>query len=61
MYIGHGRLFVCLSVCVSLSLAAFQHYCTDPDVLAGMVKVPSNCALLCGLGDFAIGARVSLL
>ena len=26
MYISHGRLCVCLSV------AAFQHYCTDPDV-----------------------------
>ena len=26
MYIGHGRLSVCLS------LAAFPHYCTDPDV-----------------------------
>jgi len=28
MYIGHGRL--CLCGC--LSLAAFPHYCTDPDV-----------------------------
>ena len=26
MYIGYGRLCVCLSV------AAFSHYCTDPDV-----------------------------
>jgi len=26
MYSGHGRL------CVCLSLAAFPHYCTDPDV-----------------------------
>jgi len=26
MYIGHG------GVCVCLSLAAFPHYCTDPDV-----------------------------
>jgi len=26
MYIGHGRL------CVCLSLAAFPHYCTDPNV-----------------------------
>jgi len=26
MYIGHARL------CVCLSLAAFPHYCTDPDV-----------------------------
>jgi len=26
MYIGHGRLFVCLS------LSAFPHYCSDPDV-----------------------------
>jgi len=30
MYIGHGRLCVCVSV--FLSLAAFPHYCTDPDV-----------------------------
>jgi len=29
MYIGHGRL------CVCLSLAAFQHYCMDPDVSWG--------------------------
>jgi len=35
MYIGHGRLRVCLSV--SLSLAAFSHYCTDPDVAWGIV------------------------
>jgi len=28
MYIGHGRLCVCLS----MSLAAFPQYCTDPDV-----------------------------
>ena len=26
IYIAHGRL------CVCLSLAAFPHYCTDPDV-----------------------------
>jgi len=26
MYIGHGRL------CVCLSLAAFSHYCMDPNV-----------------------------
>jgi len=29
MYIGHGRLSVCLS------LAAFPHCCTDPDVTGG--------------------------
>ena len=34
MYIGHGRLCFCMSVC--LSLAAFPHYCTDPDVTWGM-------------------------
>jgi len=28
MYIGHARM----CVCVWLSLAAFPHYCTDPDV-----------------------------
>ena len=35
MYIDHGRLCVsaCLSVC--LYLAAFPHYCTDPDVSWG--------------------------
>ena len=34
---------VCVSVCLSvcLSLAAFSHYCTDPDVTWGMVGVPS--------------------
>jgi len=35
MYIGHARLCVCLSVCVCMSLAAFPHYCTDPDVSCG--------------------------
>jgi len=30
MYIGHGHLCMCLSVC--LSLGAFAHNCTDPDV-----------------------------
>jgi len=30
MYIGHSHLCVCLCVC--LSLAAFPHYCTDPDI-----------------------------
>jgi len=29
VYSGHGRL------CVCLSLAAFPHYCTDPDVTWG--------------------------
>jgi len=35
MYIGHGCMCVCMSVCVSdcLSLAAFPHYCTDPDII----------------------------
>jgi len=31
IYSGHGRL------CVCLSLAAFSHYCTDPDVTWGMI------------------------
>jgi len=53
MYIGHGRLCVCLSLC------AFPNYCTDPDVNWGeWYGVPSSCAQLRG---FAIGARVSLL
>jgi len=33
MYIRHGRMCVCLSVC--LSLATFPHYCTDPDITWG--------------------------
>ena len=37
MYIGHGRLFVCLS------LAAFPHYCADPDVTRGNGR---GCALV---------------
>jgi len=48
VYIGHAR------VCVSLSLTAFPHYCTDLDVTWGIVCVPSSCALL---GGFAIGGR----
>jgi len=34
MYSGHGRLSKCVCVCVSvyLSIAAFPHQCTDPDV-----------------------------
>jgi len=52
MYIGHGRL------CVCLSLAAFAHYYTDPNVTWRMVGVPSSCALL---GGYAIGARIVLL
>ena len=38
MYTGHDRLCVSVSVCLSvclcacLSLAAFPHYCTNPDV-----------------------------
>jgi len=54
-YIGHGRLRVCL---VCLSLVAFPHHCTDPDVTRGMIGVPSSCALF---GRFALGARISLL
>ena len=50
MYIDHARLqCVCLRVC--LSLAAFPHYCTDPDVTCGMVGVPSSCALLRGFAS----------
>ena len=49
MYIGHGRL------CVCLSFAAFPHYCTDPDVSWGNDRVPSSCT---PLGGLAIGARV---
>jgi len=54
MFIGHGRL------CVCLSLAACPHYCTDPDVTWGNGRecpLVVQCALL---GRFAIDARVSL-
>ena len=33
MYTGHGRLCVCMSVC--LSVAAFPHYLTNLDVTWG--------------------------
>jgi len=36
-YTGQGRLCVCV-MCVCLSLAAFPHYYTDPDVTWGMVR-----------------------
>ena len=52
-YIGRGLLCVCVSVC--LSLAAFSYCCTDPAVSWGM---HGSCALL---GEFSIGALVSLL
>ena len=57
MYCDDGRVCVCLCVC--LSLAAFLHYCMDPDVTLGNGKrCPPSCALL---DEFAIGARFSLL
>jgi len=56
MYSGHARL------CVCVSLAAFPHYCTDPDVTLGMAGVPLySCEVLALMGGFAIGVRVSLL
>jgi len=55
MYIGHPRLCAYVSVCVYLT--AFPHYCTDLDVIWGMVGVPPSAPLLDG---FAIDARVSL-
>ena len=59
MYIGRGRLCVCLSVCVCVSLAAFPHYCRDPDVTWGKGR---GCPLVNALlGRFAIRAQVSLL
>ena len=33
IYIGHGRPCICRCVC--LSVAAFSHYCTDPDLTWG--------------------------
>jgi len=56
MYIGHGHLCVCLSVCLpSPHSHTTAHTWME---LGGIVGVPSNCALL---GGFAIGAWVSLL
>jgi len=55
-------VFIGVSVC--LSLAAFPHYCTDPDVTWGTVR---GCPLVVQywadlqLGGFATGAPVSLL
>ena len=49
---------VCVCLSVYLSLAAFPHYCTDPDVTMGNARGAPSCALL---GEFAIGALVSLL
>jgi len=56
--IAEAKCILVTAVCVCLSLAAFTHYFTDPDVSWGMVGVPSSCALL---GEFAIDAWVSLL
>jgi len=53
-------LITTVCVCVSaMSLAAFPHCCTDPDVTWRNGRVLSSCALL--NGGFAVGARVSLL
>ena len=53
MYIDHANLCV-----LCLSLAAFLHCCTLPDVTLGNGIGALICALL---GGFAVGARVSLL
>ena len=50
-----SRASVCLSVC--LSAAVCPHYCTDPDVTWGSGR---GCPYAL-LGEFAIGARVTLL
>ena len=44
-------------MCVSVSLAAFRHYCTDPDVSWGMEGAAHSCALF---GGFAIGVHESI-
>ena len=54
---GHDRPSVCLCVCLSVP----RRICTllhGPECNLGEWGVPSSCALL---GEFAIGARVSLL
>jgi len=56
MYVDYDRLCVCVSV--RRRIPTLLHGATDPDVIWGMVWVPSSYALL---GGFAIGARVSLL
>jgi len=58
MYSGHGRLFVCVSDC--LSLAAFPQHCTNPDVNWGN---GTGCPLVVHYKAdlLATGARVSLL
>jgi len=55
MYIGHGRLCVCL---LCLSLDAFHHFCTEPDVTWGM----AGCALHQHrlIGFRAVGAGVEV-
>jgi len=62
MYIGHGRLYVGVSVCASVGpspVATFPLLLHGPGCnLEEWQGVPSSCALLGGL---AIGARVSLL
>jgi len=42
---------VCICLYLCLSLAAFLHYCTDPDITCGNSR---GCPLV---GGFAIGAR----
>jgi len=56
MYIGHGRPYVCVSVC--LTLAAFPHYCTDPNVTWGTIE---GALQLCTIGRICNWYRVSLM
>jgi len=51
-----SRASVCLSVC--LSVAAYPHYCMDPDVTW---RSGRGCPLVVHCWGFAIGARVALL
>jgi len=58
MYTGHGRLCVCLSLCLSIPrhIPTLLH---GPGCKLGeWYGAPSSCAIL---GSVAIGARVSLL
>ena len=49
MYTGHGRLYVCLSVCLSVPHRIPTLLHGPACNLGGIVGVPSSCALLADL------------